>query len=87
MVLNDHKIKLALAKIINDKTYYLFPVKQGHRLRHVLGVRLLLHPKLHHGLRLHQDLLRGPREGTKGRQGVNFHQYLCACFWHKFHLF
>lgn len=42
------------------------PALGGHRLRPLLGARQLLHPLVHHGVRLHTHLLRGEGAGEAG---------------------
>ena len=42
----------------------VFTAQQGHWLRPVFGAGFFLHPKLHHGLRLHSHLLRGQSQGA-----------------------
>lgn len=47
---------------------FVVAAEQRHRLRAVLGARIVLHTQLHHGVRLHSDILCSQGEGTARHQ-------------------
>lgn len=71
----SEKLTFLMESLLNNTYFFFFfffstsspsPAEPGHRVRAVLGPRVLLHPELHHGVCVHPDLLRRQGPGPPG---------------------